>query len=66
MELKWYCALCEQFQVVKYSGYKLPWTKSPRETAKLILLEKVDTHIAFHCWQLGNEIEYGWLEEDQE
>jgi hypothetical protein len=62
----WYCALCEQRLTVEYSGPRIPFMESPKKAALRRLLAKVEDHIDFHCWQFGNEIEYGWLEEEQE
>ena len=66
MELKWYCAFCEQCLTVEYSDFRLSFRKSPKQVAAGRLVDKVNDHIAFHEWQFRNEIEYGWLEEEQE
>jgi len=65
VELKWYCAFCEQHLTVEHSGPRLPFMKPPRQIAAQRLLARVDDHIDFHAWQFGNEIKYQWLE-DQE
>ena len=64
MELRWSCPWCGQDLSASFSGR--PIVGRSRKTAANNLLLKVDDHIDFHVWQFGNEIEYGWLEEDQE
>ena len=66
MELKWWCAFCDQHLTEICSGLRLPFAKPPQQVAAQRLLVRVDDHIDFHTWQFGNEIEFGWLEEDQE
>ncbi len=66
MELKWYCAWCDQHLTMKYSGVRLPMKKSPKQAAAERLWFKVEGHIDFHTWQFGNEIDSWWLEEQEE
>ena len=64
--LSWYCAACDRYLYVDYSGPRIPFRRSPGEAARAQLLVKVDDHIDFHAWQFGNEIDSQWLEEEQE
>lgn len=66
MELKWYCSMCGHFLTAEYTLPRLPFRESPKQAAAKRLLAKVDDHIDFHTWQFGQEIEFGWLEEEQE
>lgn len=64
MELTWHCAMCSKNIPVTYSGR--PIFGRSLATAKRELLLKVEDHMDIHCWQFANEMEYGWLEEEQE